>query len=159
LLPTQVLVLGGRFPSHYERVWICRLHPMDVMTKGWGGGYVYLGQGRTVCKQGIGMSCTRSSPGPSCDWPSAASAPSAAPRLHGALSSSECSRPGPTPTPTLKGTLETVSTCSLLPLTPSQMFMCRGFPRGPVFEAPPALCRGRGSVPGQRTKVHTLCCC
>ena len=49
LLPTQVLVLGGAFPSHYEHVWMPRLHPM---TRGWGGGYIYLDQGRMVCQTG-----------------------------------------------------------------------------------------------------------
>lgn len=40
---------GGDFPSHYEHVWMPRLHPM---TRGWGGGYIYLDRGRMVCQTG-----------------------------------------------------------------------------------------------------------
>ena len=62
-LASQVLVLGGRFPSHYERVWIRRLHPDGCHDEG---------VGRRVClfrsrknrlpNKAIGMSCTQSSP-------------------------------------------------------------------------------------------------
>lgn len=78
-LASQVLVLGGRFPSHCERVWIRRLHLDGCHDEG---------VGRQVClfrsrknrlpNKAIGMSCTQPSPGTSCDWPSAASAPRAA---------------------------------------------------------------------------------